>query len=215
VILVIKLVKILIPFHFPFLGMKMNSEEDLVCPNCLIPFDTKADLSEHSCVHIKTEDNDSKDKNKTYIHVEDLVNIDNSILDQKEEFMLDESFLELSEEFVTAILRQVDELCENIQNGDPDLKRTLVVNQNLNNAVGCYRVKLVELKAESENIESFKTENQLSDSDSEFIPLKKKKRKRKADGMKNIKNIGKIKKRKRNTGEPVGRPKKRKTCNYF
>ena len=90
----------------------------------------------------------------------------------------------MSEEFVTAILRQVDELCENIQNGDPDLKRTLEVNQNLNNAVGCYRVKLVELKAESENIESFKTENPLSDyenSDSEFIPLKKKKRKRKTD----------------------------------
>ena len=198
--------------------MKMNSEEDLVCPNCLITFDTKADLSEHSCVHIKTEVNDSKDQKQTYIHNEDLDNIDNSILDQKEEFMLEESFLELSEEFVTAILRQVDELCENIQNGDPDLKRTLEVNQNLNNAVGCYRVKLVELKAESENIESFKSENPLSDyenSDSEFIPLKKKKRKRKADGIKNIKNTGKIKKRKRNTGEPVGRPKKEKPASTF
>jgi len=50
----------------------MNSEEDLVCPNCLIPFDTKADLSEHSCVHIKTEVNDSKDQKQTYIHNVDL-----------------------------------------------------------------------------------------------------------------------------------------------
>jgi hypothetical protein len=67
----------------------------------------------------------------------------------------DSSNLELSEDFVIFILRQVDELCENIRNGDPDLERTLEVNQNLNNAVNCYRNKLdlekqILIKSESE-----------------------------------------------------------------
>ena len=61
----------------------------------------------------------------------------------------------MSEDFVIFILRQVDELCENIRNGDPDLERTLEVNQNLNNAVNCYRSKLdldkqILIKSESE-----------------------------------------------------------------
>ena len=50
--------------------------------------------------------------------------------------------LDLAEEFIIFILQQVDELCENIKNGDPDNERTLEVNQNLNNAVRCYRSKL-------------------------------------------------------------------------
>jgi len=49
-------------------------------------------------------------------------------------------------DFVIFILRQVDELCENIRNGDPDLERTLEVNQNLNNAVYYYRSKLDQKK---------------------------------------------------------------------
>jgi len=125
----------------------MNSEKDLGCPNCLISFDNKADLSSHLCVQIKTEANDLKDQKQTYGSDVDLDNLDKSMLDQKEDLIHDDSFLELSEEFIFTILRQVDDLCENIQNGDPDLKRTLEVNQNLNNAVGCYRAKLLELKA--------------------------------------------------------------------
>jgi hypothetical protein len=50
--------------------------------------------------------------------------------------------LDLTQEFIILILQQVDELCENITNGDPDDQRTLEVNQNLNNAVSCYRTKL-------------------------------------------------------------------------
>ena len=45
------------------------------------------------------------------------------------------SYLELSEDFISSILKQVDELCDNIRNGDPDINRTIVVNDNLNNAV--------------------------------------------------------------------------------
>ena len=119
---------------------------------------------------------------------------DEHFLDQNQIDLNASAYLELSEEYIASILQQVDELCENIKNGDPDIERTLEINNNLNNAVGTYRVKLIELKAESENIEPLKTENPLSDyenSDSEFIPLKKKKRK--AEGIKKIKNIGKNK----------------------
>ena len=50
----------------------------------------------------------------------------------------------MSEEFLYTVLQQVDNLCDIIRNGDADLERTLEVNQNLNNAVSCYRVKLME-----------------------------------------------------------------------
>jgi len=53
------------------------------------------------------------------------------------------SYLELPEDFISSILKQVDELCDNIRNGDPDINRTIVVNDNLNNAVSCYKEKLI------------------------------------------------------------------------
>ena len=55
---------------------------------------------------------------------------------------IDGSNFELSEQFIVLILKQVDDLCENIKNGDPDLERTIEVNENLNNAVSCYRNKI-------------------------------------------------------------------------
>ena len=55
---------------------------------------------------------------------------------------LDPNNIELSEDFIFFILRQVDVLCENIRNGDPDQERTLEVNRDLNKAVNCYRSKL-------------------------------------------------------------------------
>ena len=51
----------------------------------------------------------------------------------------DEVVLELTEEFLTEILKTVDDLCNKIKNGDPDLERTLEVNQILNYGVNCYR----------------------------------------------------------------------------
>ena len=49
------------------------------------------------------------------------------------------SNIELSEQFIVLILKQVDELCENISNGDPDIKRSSEINENLVNAVNSYR----------------------------------------------------------------------------
>ena len=52
------------------------------------------------------------------------------------------SNLQPSEEFIIFILKQVDELCENIKNGDPDIERVIEVHQGLNNVMSCYRNKL-------------------------------------------------------------------------
>ena len=54
----------------------------------------------------------------------------------------DKSNLDLSEQFIYFILEKVDELCENIMNGDPDIERSIKVNCDLNNAVNCYRSAL-------------------------------------------------------------------------
>ena len=50
--------------------------------------------------------------------------------------------LELSEEFLSTILKYVDDLCDIISNGDANLVRTIEVNQNLNDAVNCYKNEL-------------------------------------------------------------------------
>merc|ERR1712129_650219 len=52
---------------------------------------------------------------------------------------LSDSNLQPSEEFIIFILKQVDELCENIKNGDPDVERVIEVHQGLNNVMSCYR----------------------------------------------------------------------------
>ena len=52
------------------------------------------------------------------------------------------SNIDLSEEFLIFILQQVDDLCENIKNGDADTQRTFEINKKLNDAVVSYRNKL-------------------------------------------------------------------------
>ena len=67
---------------------------------------------------------------------EELDKIENNI----EQQTLDNGFkLDVSEEFLSKILKTVDELCDDIKNGDPDIERMLQVNLNLNNAVSCYK----------------------------------------------------------------------------
>merc|ERR1712051_832914 len=85
---------------------------------------------------------------------------------------LDPNNIELSEDFIFFILRQVDVLCENIRNGDPDQERTLEVNRDLNKAVSCYRSKL------DSKIQNFITDSMDQDyydnNDMDFEPKKKK-----------------------------------------
>merc|ERR1712008_428474 len=85
--------------------------------------------------------------------------------------------LDLTEEFIIFILQQVDELCENIKNGDPDNERTLEVNQDLNNAVSCYRGKLDSTALDFSNERDFKhdiVQSNCSEGDSDYSPKKKK-----------------------------------------
>ena len=139
---------------------KMNVEE------ITIPI-THEELNLQSSVAIKQESKQELKEIK-----EPPIESQNYIFDD------DSAFLDISEEFLTKILKQVDELCNEIQSGDPDFKRTIDVNQNLNNAVSCYRVKLMEYKGEiGLKDDYFKYEMDAPDfmeSDPEFKPLTKK-----------------------------------------
>ena len=100
----------------------MGGEDIHICQICQSEFETEEDLSLHACVEIKEELQDPKI----------LVGYD----------ICHDYGLDLSEEFLSGILKLVNELCDVVRNGDPDLKRTSEVNKNLNNAVSCYRNKL-------------------------------------------------------------------------
>ena len=101
----------------------MGGEYIHICQICQSEFENEENLSLHTCVEIKEELQDPKI----------LVGYDDICHDYA---------LNLSEEFLSGILKQVNELCDAVRNGDPDLKRTSQVNENLNNAVSCYRNKL-------------------------------------------------------------------------
>merc|ERR1712223_1973835 len=91
-----------------------------------------------------------------------------------------ESDLDLSEEFLSAIIKCVEDLTILITNGDPNIERTIDVNQKLNIAVVCYREMLDE-KAESKYQEQFRYEEDANlnpDSGSEWLPKKKSKKKK-------------------------------------
>ena len=101
-------------------------------------------------IKLKIETNESKDKKQ----------ISSTI----------SSSLELSEQFILFILKQVDEICENVKNGDPDTKRSKEVNHNLNNAVISYRNMLdfeKELFDESEYYDDIgiESENEYDSTD--------------------------------------------------
>ena len=78
------------------------------------------------------------------------------VQDFKDEGQFDFEYtdVDLSEEFLSGILKLIDELCDAIRNGDPDLERTLEVNENLNNSVSCYRHKLLFVDSKFDKNES-------------------------------------------------------------
>ena len=175
---------------------KMNVEE--------IAIPTHEELNLQSVVAIKQESKELKEIKEPPIESQNYI------------FDDDSAFMDISEEFLTKILKQVDELCNEIQSGDPDFKRTIDVNQNLNNAVSCYRVKLMEYKGEiGLRDDYFKYEIDPPDfmeSDPEFKPLTKKgkkgnlKKKRlksvKNENGEDVTNVGKLRKRKVGGGRP-------------
>jgi hypothetical protein len=121
-----------------------------------------------------------------------------NILEDEKNTKLSEGMnLDLTEEFLIFILQQVEELCENIKNGDPDNERTLEVNQNLNNAVSCYRGKL-DLEKQITFIQSDNEDGADIDYYQEIPKEKGKKRKLKKEIIKDYKpKIGNKEKKKR------------------
>ena len=84
-----------------------------------------------------------KDKLKVKLKKKISKNEEYEVNYQKQlDLALSNSNLQPSEEFIIFILKQVDELCENIKNGDPDIERVIEVHQGLNNVMSCYRNKL-------------------------------------------------------------------------
>ena len=77
---------------------------------------------------------------------------------QDHEQIIDNSNFEPSKQFIADIIKQVDELCENIKTGDPDTKRSEEVNLKLKSAVDCYRSKHdteKEFFVETETVENY------------------------------------------------------------
>ena len=74
--------------------------------------------------------------------------------------LVDENYsdLDLTEEFLSTILRYVDDLCNYINSGDPNLERTMEINQNLNNSVKIYRVQLQTKKKIMKKVKKEKKE---------------------------------------------------------
>jgi len=107
-----------------------------ICSLCQMTFPSYEEILVHTCVEIK------EDKIEEIIEHSEI--IANEQFFDPEDFKDKSSFscLDLSEEFLISILKQVDDLCENIKCGDPDIERTIKVNQNLNNAVTFYRSEL-------------------------------------------------------------------------
>ena len=89
-----------------------------ICSLCQMTFPSYEEILVHTCVQIK------EDK------IEEI--IEHSEIIANEQFFDPEDFkdksssscLDLSEEFVVSILKQVNDLCENIKSGDPDIERT-------------------------------------------------------------------------------------------
>ena len=74
--------------------------------------------------------------------VNSLENLDDMTNNIEQETQDNYSKLDISEEFLSKIIKTVDELCDDIKNGDPDIKRMLEVNLNLSSAVSCYKSML-------------------------------------------------------------------------
>ena len=218
----------------------MSTEQvTFLCFKCHCTFATEEMFSMHACVEVKQEIADPR----APLVVQEISELivegsdPNAKIESKEDIPLGrpkrtikprkleipeppsnllESYynMELTEESINHILKYIDELCIYVNNVDQDMERSTEVNNNLNNAVNCYRAKLTEMKQKPEELDEpddFKYEFDPPDFLENFSTITKKKKKKK--GLKsNILNRkpGKIgTKRKAAPGKKcVGRPKK-------
>ena len=173
----------------------MDSENIHCCQLCHSEFETGDDLSLHKCIDIKQEFQDS-----TVIDAYDVGENDD---------------IELSEEFLSSIIKQVEDLCDSIQKGDPITERAILVNQQLIDAVGSYRDQLIlidskNVEMQEDNWDDFdnlpqesEVESGKNDSDTEYKPKVKNKKKKlpNADSMTPTSKVDKVIKPKVSTYE--------------
>lgn len=163
---------------------KDKSKKFYNCSLCNKNFKGNYQLKKHLKSHIKAGEMIEPDQ-----VFEPKIEIDAQDIKVKDHYDFECSDIDLSEEFLSDILKQVDQLCDSIKNGDPNLERTITVNQNLNNAVSYYRNKLFlfdsKLDETRDNIDYYdefpiysETEYVEKDSDTDYEPLIKKKRKK-------------------------------------
>ena len=169
----------------------MHSKNIHCCQLCRLEFEAEDDLSLHKCIDIKQEFQDSK------------------VYDVGQN-----GDLELSEEFLSSIIKQVEDLCDSIQKGDPIIERAISVNQKLIDAVGSYRNQLILI--DSKNIEmqdnwddfddlpqESEVESGKNDSDTEYNPKVENKKNKfpNADSITPTSKVDKVNKPKVSTGE--------------
>ena len=77
----------------------------------------------------------------------------------EEQFDFEYTDVDLSEEFLSDILKRVDELCDVINKGDSNFERTVKVIQNLNDDVSCYRNKLALIDSKIESFTEIKKQS--------------------------------------------------------
>ena len=127
----------------------MRAEDIAICSICQMTFGSHEEVLLHTCVErkeekLKVEEMISDEKNNK-VECDIFGNIKGSkknngvkikvkTNEYQDERQNNDTFA-LSEQFIAFIIKQVDELCENIKTGDPDIKRTEEVTKNLNDAV--------------------------------------------------------------------------------
>ena len=89
----------------------------------------------HTCVEMKEEKMEveetisDEENNKVECDIFASINKSKKNIEYQDERQNNDNFA-LSEQFIALIIKQVDDLCENIKTGDPDTKRTEEVNES-------------------------------------------------------------------------------------
>jgi hypothetical protein len=143
-------------------NVKFNMDDEkprklCICGICNKSFKDNYRLRRHiSQVHTKDWNLNQPDhvfEPKTKIETQDAQDFK-----VEEQFDFEYTDVELSEEFLSKVLRLVDEVCDVINKGDSNFERTVKVVQNLKDDVSCYRNKLALIDSKIEAFTETKKE---------------------------------------------------------
>ena len=153
----------------------MSAEDIAFCSICQMTFGSHEEVLLHTCVEIAEDKMEVEemisDEENNKVECDIFGNIQKSkknngvkikveTNEYQDERQNNDNFA-LSEQFIAFIIKQVDELCEDIKTGDPDIKRNEEVTKNLNDAVDCYRNKFDSDKKLFVKIENVKNYDEI------------------------------------------------------